>query len=173
MTKKITPEKAREALKKSAENPVRHHRVGGKKTEVATEMVLNAAGKSRSVYSYGVVDLTMTGEKLRDVFVSDGIFPNTTVADLFRLGTGCYWSKVDNHIKYAKKAFSNVSPFEVEFQPLGSESSEMTKPPWTKLEFHHPVLLSHFMKRLFGSFQKEIRQHTPGQPIHCKFFSPS
>ena len=49
MTDKITPNKAREVLKKSASNPVRHHRVGGKKTEVATEMVLNAAGKSRSV----------------------------------------------------------------------------------------------------------------------------
>ena len=127
MTDKITPNKAREVLKKSASNPVRHHRVGGKKTEVATEMVLNAAGKSRSVYSSGVVDLSMTGERLRDTFVSEGVFPSTTVADLFRLGTGCYWSKVDDHIKYARGAFGDVSPFDVEFQPLGTESSEMTK----------------------------------------------
>ena len=127
MTDKITPKKAREVLKKSASNPIRHHRVGGKKTEVATEMVLNAAGKSRSVYSSGVVDLSMTGERLRDTFISEGVFPSTTVADLFRLGTGCYWSKVDDHIKYARGAFGDVSPFDVEFQPLETESSEMTK----------------------------------------------
>jgi len=125
MSKRITPSQANEKLKNSAKTPIRHHRVSGKKTEKSTEMVLNAAGKTRKMFNSSVVDIQTNGTDLNKYVFDNGMLPATTVADTLRFGAGCYWARTGEHIKYVNKNTSEEAPFDIEFEPMGVEASEV------------------------------------------------